>query len=96
MGFLPGFGFLGEVDTRIATPRLAAPRKKVPAGSVAIADRQTAVYPRASAGGWNIIGKTTHNLFDSGLDSLSPLSFGKRVRFNPITKEEFLAQGGVL
>jgi inhibitor of KinA len=96
IGFLPGFGFLGEVDKQIATPRLSTPRKKVLKGSVAIANTQTAVYPKDSAGGWNIIGSTTKNLFDITLKKLSPLSIGKKVKFNPITKYEYLRQGGKL
>ena len=56
IGFAPGFAYLGEVDERIASPRLATPRMKVPKGAVAIADKQTAVYPNTSPGGWNIIG----------------------------------------
>ena len=56
IGFAPGFAYLGEVDPKIATPRLETPRQTVPKGAVAIADRQTAVYPAESPGGWNIIG----------------------------------------
>jgi KipI family sensor histidine kinase inhibitor len=96
IGFLPGFGFLGKVNDAISIPRLATPRKKVPKGSVAIANIQTAVYPQDSAGGWNIIGRTTKKLFDKNLKELSPLSIGKKVKFNPITKQEFLNQGGVI
>ncbi len=94
IGFLPGFGFLANVDDKIATPRLATPRKKVLKGSVAIADKQTAIYPKDSAGGWNIIGKTTKKLFDISNENLSPLSVGKKVKFNPITKNEFINSGG--
>lgn len=96
VGFMPGFGFLGEVDKRIATPRLQTPRKKVAKGSVAIADTQTAVYPNISAGGWNIIGQTTQELFikNNPIDSISPLKVGGKVKFNPITKKEFLSKGG--
>jgi KipI family sensor histidine kinase inhibitor len=98
IGFLPGFGFLGDVDKKIATPRLNTPRKKVPQGSVAIADKQTAIYPSDSPGGWNIIGQTTKKLFfkNNPLDSITPLSVGKKIKFNPISKEKFLDQGGIL
>ena len=96
IGFLPGFGFLGQVDERITSPRLNTPRKKVLKGSVGIANTQTAVYPQDSAGGWNIIGNTTKKLFDKTLDELSPLSVGKQVKFNPISKNEYLNQGGIL
>ena len=58
------FAYLGEVDLRIATPRLATPRQQVPRGAVAIADRQTAVYPAQSPGGWNLIGLCPQLMFD--------------------------------
>jgi inhibitor of KinA len=96
MGFSPGFAFLASVDKQIAVPRLSSPRKSVPKGSVAIADTQTAVYPQQSPGGWNIIGRTVMELFDKNLEKLSPLSVGDKVKFNPISKEEFLSQGGVI
>lgn len=96
IGFLPGFAYLASVDQRIAMPRLSSPRKQIPKGSVSIADTQTAVYPQASPGGWNIIGRTALELFDKKLDTLSPLSVGNKVKFNSISKEEFLSQGGVL
>jgi len=96
IGFAPGFGFLASVDDRIAVPRLSSPRKSVPKGSVAIADTQTAVYPQSSPGGWNIIGRTAMELFDKSLEKLSPLSVGAQVKFNAITKETFLEQGGII
>jgi len=96
IGFLPGFAYMASVNEKIAMPRLSSPRKVIPKGSVAIADTQTAVYPSSSPGGWNIIGRTTLELFDKKLDSLSPLSVGDKIRFNPISKDEFLSQGGVI
>jgi KipI family sensor histidine kinase inhibitor len=96
IGFLPGFAYLGSVDKKISMPRLSSPRKVIPKGSLAVADTQTAIYPMDSPGGWNIIGKTAMELFDKKLESLSPLSVGNKVKFNPITKEEFLKQGGIL
>lgn len=96
IGFLPGFAYLAKVDERIALPRLSTPRKIVPKGSVAIADIQTAIYPQKSPGGWNIVGKTVFELFDKKLDNLSPLNVGDKIKFNPISKEEFIKQGGVL
>ena len=96
IGFLPGFAYLASVDERIALLRLSTPRKQIPKGSVAIANTQTAVYPQSSPGGWNIIGRTAMELFDKKLETLSPLSVGDKVKFNPISKEEFLAQGGSL
>jgi inhibitor of KinA len=96
IGFLPGFAYLASVDERIALPRLSSPRKQIPKGSVAIADSQTAVYPQASPGGWNILGRTAIELFDKKLEKLSPLSVGDKVKFNSISKEEFLSQGGII
>lgn len=100
IGFAPGFAYLGELDARIATPRLSSPRAKVPKGAVAIADRQTAVYPVESPGGWNILGLCPLCLFDpkrkEPSESLMPFAVGDRVRFQSISREEFLALGGVL
>lgn len=96
VGFLPAFAYMGSVDEKIATPRLLTPRKSVPKGSVAIADTQTAVYPVSSPAGWNILGKTALNLFDKTLPKLGVLEVGNRVKFNAISKNEFLKQGGVL
>ena len=96
IGFLPGFAYLAAIDNKIFTARLETPRKKIPKGSVAIADNQTAVYPQDSPGGWNILGKTTVKLFDKDLKTLSPLTIDSKVKFNPITKKEFLKQGGKL
>ena len=64
IGFMVGFAFLASVNEKIAIPRLSTPRAKVPKGSVAIADSQTAIYPQDSAGGWNIIGQTAFDDFD--------------------------------
>lgn len=96
IGFLPGFAYLASIDERIITPRLKTPRKKIPKGSVAIADNQTAVYPKDSPGGWNILGKTTFEFFDKNLDTLSPILIDSKIKFNPISKEEFISQGGVI
>lgn len=96
IGFLPGFAYLGVLDERIATKRLETPRKKIPKGSVSIADTQTAVYPKDSPGGWNIIGKTTFEFFDKNLEALSQIDINTRIKFNQISKEEFLKQGGII
>jgi len=96
IGFAPGFAYLGEVDERIAAPRLATPRQKVPRGAVAIADRQTAVYPAVSPGGWNLIGLCPTRMFDPERDPSMPVRVGDRIRFDAITREQFLAQGGEL
>jgi len=94
IGFAPGFAYLGEVDERIAAPRLATPRQKVPRGAVAIADRQTAVYPAVSPGGWNLIGLCPTRMFDPAREPSMPVKVGDRIRFSAITREEFLTQGG--
>ena len=96
IGFAPGFAYLGEVDERIAAPRLATPRQKVPRGSVAIADRQTAVYPAQSPGGWNLIGVCPQRMFDPNLIPSMPVQVGDRIRFDAIDKQTFLALGGEL
>jgi len=96
IGFAPGFAYLGEVDERIAAPRLATPRQKVPRGAVAIADRQTAVYPAVSPGGWNLIGLCPTRMFDPAADPNMPVQVGDRIRFNAISRDEFIARGGEL
>jgi KipI family sensor histidine kinase inhibitor len=94
IGFAPGFAYLGEVDERIAAPRRATPRARVPAGSVAIADRQTAVYPADSPGGWNLIGLCPIPLFTPESEPPMPVRVGDRVRFEPIDRADFLALEG--
>lgn len=96
IGFAPGFAYLGEVDERIAAPRLASPRTKVPRGAVAIADRQTAVYPAVSPGGWNLIGRCPVRMFNPGANPTMPVSVGDRVRFEAIDRDQFLHLGGDL
>ncbi len=96
IGFAPGFAYLGQVDERIAAPRLATPRLKVPRGAVAIADRQTAVYPAVSPGGWNLIGRCPVRMFDPAAEPIMPVAVGDVVRFEPIDKQRFLDLGGEL
>lgn len=96
IGFAPGFAYLGDVDERIAAPRLATPRQNVPRGAVAIADRQTAVYPAASPGGWNLIGRSPQRMFDPQAADPMPVGVGDRVRFVPMDRAAFLAAGGSL
>jgi allophanate hydrolase subunit 1 len=69
---------------------------KVPKGSVAIADKQTAIYPSVSAGGWNIIGLCPFDMFDFKAIPTMLVKVGDKVKFNSISKEEFIALGGVL
>jgi inhibitor of KinA len=89
LGFAPGFAYLGDLTEEIATPRLESPRKKVPAGSVGIAGRQTAVYPFATPGGWRLIGRTPLLMFQSNRKPMELVSMGDQVRFRPISREEF-------
>jgi KipI family sensor histidine kinase inhibitor len=96
IGFAPGFAYLGEVDERIAAPRLRTPRQRVPRGAVAIADRQTAVYPAVSPGGWNLIGLCPLRMFDPDSDPTMPVTVGDIVSFEPIDRDRFLELGGEL
>lgn len=95
LGFAPGFAYLGEVDPRIAMPRRAKPRPRVPRGSVGIAARQTAVYPSATPGGWNLIGRCPLALFSTAPECKTLLQTGDTVRFRPIDGAEFarIAEG---
>lgn len=83
LGFVPGFGYLGDLDPALVLPRRAEPRRRVPAGSVAIAGTQTAVYPLATPGGWHLIGRTTVAMFDVAADPPAVLAAGDTVRFAP-------------
>ncbi len=96
IGFSPVFAFLGEVDSRIHTPRLATPRIKIPAGSVGIAQSQTAIYPTDSSGGWNIIGRTPIDLSLNNPSNIDKFKTGDRVKFHPINKDEYIKRGGQL
>lgn len=84
LGFAPGFPYLLGLDPVLATPRHATPRTRVPAGSVAIGGAQTGLYPQASPGGWNVIGRTDHVVFDPQRDPPALLAPGDRVRFVPV------------
>lgn len=90
MGFAPGHAYMGGLHAKLAVPRRASPRAVVPAGSVAIANEQTVVYPYAISGGWNVIGRTPRVLFDAKRSRPSLLWPGDRVRFRAIGREEFL------
>jgi KipI family sensor histidine kinase inhibitor len=81
LGFLPGFAYLGLLPPELETPRRASPRVRVPPGTVAVARRQTAVYPFRSPGGWNLIGRTSAALFDAGREPPALIQPGDRVRF---------------
>jgi inhibitor of KinA len=81
VGFIPGFPYMGTLDSRIHVPRLETPRTRIIAGSVGIAQGQTGVYPFASPAGWRIIGRTDVPLFNSGKEPYSLLQIGDRVKF---------------
>lgn len=83
LGFVPGFAYLGRVPATIAAPRRRVPRERVPAGSVGIAGFQTGVYPIASPGGWQLIGRTSAVMFDPARSPASLLAPGDTVRFVP-------------
>ncbi len=89
IGFSPGFPYLGGLPPRLATPRRATPRSLVPAGSVGIGGAQTGVYPFATPGGWNLIGRTPLRLFDPVREEPSFLRVGDRVRFRAIGSAEY-------
>jgi len=89
LGFVPGFAYLGELASDLVTPRLPAPRKSVPPGSVGIAKNQTGVYPVATPGGWRLLGRTPLKMFQPERKEMSLLAIGDRVRFVPISREKF-------
>ena len=88
IGFTPGFPYMGELPQALDTPRRETPRTHIPKGSVAIAQRQTGIYPVVSPGGWQVIGHTPLELFDPLQDPPSFLGMGDEVRFVPVTAEE--------
>ena len=90
VGFSPGLPYLAGLDRALALPRRATPRMRVPAGSVAIANLQTTVYPFETPGGWSVIGRTPLVLFDPARDPPSLFAPGDRVRFIPISRAEYV------
>ncbi|WP_087017812.1 5-oxoprolinase subunit B family protein [Thaumasiovibrio subtropicus] len=88
IGFMPGFGFMAELPPSLVLPRLSTP-KRVNAGSIAIADRQTAVYPSESPGGWHVLGLCPLPLFDKQSPQDSLLKVGMQVRFESISREQY-------
>ncbi len=89
LGFAPGHAYLGVHDEKLNIPRRASPRTAVPSGAVAVANRQTVIYPNRLPGGWNIIGATPLTMFDPARDPAALLQPGDSVRFVPIGPEEF-------
>lgn len=89
IGFVPGFPYAGRIPKEIRTPRKATPRKRIPAGSVGIADEQTGIYPISSPGGWQIIGRTPLELFRPDAAQPSLLKAGDHIRFKPVDEKVF-------
>ena len=89
IGFMPGFAYLGGLHPALRLMRRDSPRHKVPEGSIAIAGRQSAVYPRATPGGWHLIGRCPEALFRPEMTPPSNIQEGDRVRFEPISLETF-------
>ena len=94
LGFSPGFAYLLGLPPRLATPRLPAPRLSVPAGSVGIAGPQAGLYPRATPGGWRLVGRTPLALFDVARDPAALLAPGDAVRFVPVGRDEYDRMAG--
>ena len=89
VGFTPGFPFLGGLSEKLHTPRLETPRTLVPEGSVGIANNQTGIYPIASPGGWQLIGRTPVKLFAPRRKNPFLYQAGDRIKFNPISVAEY-------
>lgn len=89
LGFVPGFAYLGIVDARIAAPRHATSRVRVPMGSVGIAREQTGIYPIDTPGGWQIVGRTPVRPFDAARRQPFLFAAGDHVRFRPIDRQEY-------
>jgi inhibitor of KinA len=93
LGFTPGFAYMASVDERLALPRRPTPRTRVPAGSVAIAAGQTAIYPGETPGGWHLIGRTRVRPYDPSRANPFLFQPGDRVRFLPMDRPTFEAEG---
>lgn len=89
LGFLPGFAYLGGMDESLATPRLDSPRSEIFEGAVGIGGEQTGIYPVASPGGWQLIGKTPLKVYDKERENPILYSAGDYIRFVPVDLDEF-------
>jgi KipI family sensor histidine kinase inhibitor len=89
LGFLPGFTYLGGLDERIHTPRLANPRIRIPAGSVGIGGSQTGIYPMDSPGGWQLMGMTPVKTYDPNREVPILVEAGDYIRFVPVDEAEY-------
>jgi inhibitor of KinA len=88
LGFLPGFAYMGEVNEKMIIPRKPQP-VNVEQGSVGIAGKQTGIYPLASPGGWQIVGRTPLKLFDAAKEEPTLFKIGDKIHFFPITENDF-------
>lgn len=89
IGFVPGFPYLGILPKELELPRKEKPTLRIPAGSVAIAGKQTGIYPAVIPGGWHVIGRTPLQFFDPKQNPCCPIEPGDRIQFEPITLESF-------
>ena len=89
LGFLPGFAFMGDIDPALRRPRRDTPRTAVPAGSVAVANQLTAIYPGESPGGWHLLGRCPVRLFDPLADPPALLAPGDTVRMSAVSRRQF-------
>ena len=89
LGFLPGFTYLGGLDERLHTPRLANPRIRIPAGSVGIGGSQTGIYPLDSPGGWQLMGMTPVKTYDPSREMPILVEAGDYIRFVPVDEAEY-------
>jgi KipI family sensor histidine kinase inhibitor len=94
IGFAPGFPYIGGLPAALALPRRESPRERVPVGSVAIAGRQTGIYPTSTPGGWHLVGRTPIVLFDAERQPPAYFAPGDRVRFVPIAESDWSAYAG--
>jgi inhibitor of KinA len=89
MGFLPGFPYLGQLAEKLECKRKSTPRKRVKAGSVAIAGKQTGIYPTDAPGGWQLIGQTPLKIFDASKENAFMIKMGDKIKFKSISAENF-------
>lgn len=94
LGFMPGFPYLGELSEQLQIPRKKTPDPSIPAGSVAIAEEYTGIYPLKSPGGWHVIGRTPISILDYNRVKPWLLDYGARVQFFPISLTEFHERSG--
>jgi len=89
LGFMPGFAYFGGLNPKLSLPRLTSPRPSVPKGSVAIAELQTAIYPRSTPGGWNLIGRSPNVLFDVQKEPPGLFMPGDEMHIQEISLDQF-------